>query len=172
MKAANAIPTRCHQECSLQEPSKIVQGLLRPARWATAFGSLLALIVLVSIVVETQAFQEKFQEQSPPKPWPPSAEPKESPWADVPGRPPEQVFKSMCAACHGSKGTGSAMRGEMPKIPDFTDPNWQRSRFDAHLKHSILEGKGKFMRPMKSKLTPAEADALVAHVRKFAQPKP
>jgi mono/diheme cytochrome c family protein len=96
----------------------------------------------------------------------------ESPRPEVAGGTPEQVFKSMCAACHGSKGTGSAMRAEMPKIPDFTDPKWQRSRADADLKRSILEGKGKFMRPMKSKLTAAEAGALVARVRKFAQRKP
>lgn len=40
----------------------------------------------------------------------------------------------------------------MPELPDFTDPKWQDSRSDAELTRSILEGKGKWMRPMGTQL--------------------
>jgi mono/diheme cytochrome c family protein len=55
----------------------------------------------------------------------------------------------------------------MPEIPDFTDAAWERSRTDADLLHSILEGKGKFMRPVKDKLASPDAQRMVAFVRAF-----
>jgi mono/diheme cytochrome c family protein len=54
-----------------------------------------------------------------------------------------------------------------PKIPDFTDPRWQESRSDAELVHSILEGKGKAMRPVKALLGPIDARQMVAFIRAF-----
>jgi len=74
-------------------------------------------------------------------------------------------------ACHGPDGRGTLMRAAMPEIPDFTDRKWRNSRSDAELLHSILEGKGKFMLPMKSKVGKSGAEELVAYVRKFANGK-
>jgi mono/diheme cytochrome c family protein len=55
----------------------------------------------------------------------------------------------------------------MPELPNFTDAKWQNSRSVAELKQSILQGKGKFMLPMKDRLAPEDADHLVAYVRLF-----
>jgi mono/diheme cytochrome c family protein len=43
----------------------------------------------------------------------------------------------------------------------------QNSQKDADLTHSILEGKGKFMLPMKDKLGAKDVDQMVAYVRAF-----
>jgi mono/diheme cytochrome c family protein len=61
----------------------------------------------------------------------------------------------------------------MPAIPDFTDPKWQVSRSDAEVGHSILEGKGQLMLPMKDKfaLTHADVKEMVAFVRGFGSGK-
>ena len=45
----------------------------------------------------------------------------------------------------------------MPDLPDFSDAKWQAARSDAELKQSILNGKGKFMLPMKDKLGAADS---------------
>jgi mono/diheme cytochrome c family protein len=55
----------------------------------------------------------------------------------------------------------------MPEIPDFTAATWQKSRTDSDLSQSILQGKGKFMLPMKDKLGPVNAAEMVALVRAF-----
>ena len=71
-------------------------------------------------------------------------------------------------ACHGADGRGAPVRAAMREIPDFTNRKWQSSRSDAELRHSILEGKGKFMLPMKSKVGTLGAEGLEAYVRDFA----
>jgi mono/diheme cytochrome c family protein len=55
----------------------------------------------------------------------------------------------------------------MPELPDFTTAAWQKSRSDADLSHSILEGKGKFMLPMKDRLGSVDVKQMVALVRGF-----
>ena len=72
-------------------------------------------------------------------------------------------------ACHGADGRGTPVRAAMPEIPDFTNRKWQNSRSDAELLHSILEGKGKFMLPMKSKVGTSGAKELVAYVSGLCQ---
>jgi mono/diheme cytochrome c family protein len=72
-------------------------------------------------------------------------------------------------ACHDADGRGATVRQAMPDIPDLTDLKWQISRSDLELQHSILEGKGKFMAPMKDKLAAADAEKLVALVRGFRE---
>ena len=57
------------------------------------------------------------------------------------------------------------IRKVMPNVPDFTDPKWQTSRPSAELAHSILEGKGPFMLPMKGKLAPVDVDPAVHPLR-------
>jgi ubiquinol-cytochrome c reductase cytochrome b subunit len=84
------------------------------------------------------------------------------------GMPPAQIYGDYCAACHDADGRGSKLRPGMPEMPDFTSAPWQLSRKDAELAHSILDGKGKFMVPMKDKgLGPTDAEKLVAFVREF-----
>ncbi len=53
-------------------------------------------------------------------------------------------------------GRGTIVRKAMPSIPDLTDAKWQASRTDAELLHSVLEGKGQFMLPMKDKFALAQ----------------
>ncbi len=86
-----------------------------------------------------------------------------------PGLPPEVLYRAVCMACHDVDGRGGVVRKAMPVIPDFADPRWQRTRTDADLLHSVLEGKGKLMLPMKDKFALARTDpkAMVAFVRRF-----
>jgi ubiquinol-cytochrome c reductase cytochrome b subunit len=86
--------------------------------------------------------------------------------------PSVQVYRAYCLACHDADGSGKVARKAMPDLPDFTDPKWQTSRTDAELKQSILEGrriegKPQFMLPMKDKLSPDDAEHMVAFVRSF-----
>jgi mono/diheme cytochrome c family protein len=83
------------------------------------------------------------------------------------GMSPALVYRAYCLACHDADGSGRIARKAMPDLPDFTDPKWQTARKDADLKKSILDGKGKFMQPMKDKLSPSDADQMVAYVRAF-----
>lgn len=79
----------------------------------------------------------------------------------------DHIYRAYCLACHGEDGHGSAVRAAMPEIPDFTSAKWQSSRKDAELAHSILEGKGKFMLPMKDKVAAADTAGMVAYIRRF-----
>jgi ubiquinol-cytochrome c reductase cytochrome b subunit len=81
---------------------------------------------------------------------------------------PEQVYRAYCLACHDTDGRGGLVRKAMPEIPDFTDAKWQGDRKDAELVQSILQGKGKFMLPMKDKLNAADAEKMAAYLRTFA----
>jgi quinol-cytochrome oxidoreductase complex cytochrome b subunit/mono/diheme cytochrome c family protein len=78
-----------------------------------------------------------------------------------------QIYRAYCLACHDSDGKGAIVRKVMPEVPDMTDAKWQTNRTNADLLHSILDGKGKFMLPMKDKLSPADAEQMVAYVRTF-----
>ena len=80
---------------------------------------------------------------------------------------PAQVYRAYCLACHDPDGKGNIVRKLMADIPDFTDSKWQASRPKADLAQSILEGKGKFMLPMKDKLGGTDVDQMVAYVRAF-----
>jgi ubiquinol-cytochrome c reductase cytochrome b subunit len=80
---------------------------------------------------------------------------------------PEKIYGAYCFGCHDADGRGKLMHKSMPEIPDFTKAAWQDSRKDADLRHSILEGKGKFMAPMKDKLGPDDVNGMVAFVRQF-----
>jgi mono/diheme cytochrome c family protein len=83
----------------------------------------------------------------------------------------DRLYGAHCKGCHDVDGRGDLVRKTMPETPDFTDASWERSRTDAELLHSILEGKGKFMRPAKDKLGPTDAQRLVAFVRSFQKPE-
>jgi cbb3-type cytochrome c oxidase subunit III len=95
----------------------------------------------------------------------PGAQPAVAPSSHLSAR---SLFGTFCFSCHDSNGTGIAsMRAAMPELPDFTKPTWQKSRTDADLAHSIVEGKGKFMLPMKDKLGTIDVKEMVALVRGF-----
>jgi len=96
--------------------------------------------------------------------------PKPTPLPSVAGMKPDQIFRAYCLACHNADGKGAIVRPGMPDIPDFTMEAWHKSKKDDELSKSILAG-GKFMPPMKDKLTPADADKMVAFVRAFKDGK-
>jgi len=75
----------------------------------------------------------------------------------------------VCQTCHDVDGKGAIGRKAMPTIPDFTDPKWHASRSDAELQHSMQEGKGQFMLPMKDKFALARTNSgeMLAFVRVF-----
>jgi hypothetical protein len=81
----------------------------------------------------------------------------------------EQLYKAVCQACHDVDGKGGIVRKLMPEIPDFTDSRWQLGRTDTDLIHSVTEGKGQLMLPMKDKLSQARIapKEMVAFVRAF-----
>jgi cbb3-type cytochrome c oxidase subunit III len=82
------------------------------------------------------------------------------------GMKPEQIFRAFCLACHNVDGKGAIVRPGMPDIPDFTLETFQKSKAVPELSKSILAG-GKFMPPMKDKLTQEDADKMAAFVRDF-----
>jgi mono/diheme cytochrome c family protein len=99
-------------------------------------------------------------------------------------RPPKQVtpdtanrlrgaavlFRQYCQVCHGSDGTGSAMRASMSTLPDFTNGSWQRQHSDPQLLISILDGKGTRMPANRGRISESQGRDLVAYLRAFAPP--
>lgn len=80
---------------------------------------------------------------------------------------PPRLYRAYCLACHDADGRGNSVRQAMPAVADFADPKWQDARTDADLTQSLLDGKGKFMLPMKDKLSRADAEQMVSYVRAF-----
>jgi mono/diheme cytochrome c family protein len=78
------------------------------------------------------------------------------------------IFQQFCLVCHGPDGTGAIARAAMPPIPNFTNRTWQRSRTDAQLLVSILEGKGTLMPPNNMRITSGQARNVLAYIRAFA----
>jgi mono/diheme cytochrome c family protein len=85
----------------------------------------------------------------------------------------DQLYRAICIACHDADGRGTIVRKAMPTIPDLTDPKWHATRSDAELRHSIVEGKGQFMLPMKDKfaLAHTEVNEMIAFMRSFQSGK-
>ncbi|ACY19156.1 c-type cytochrome [Haliangium ochraceum] len=89
----------------------------------------------------------------------------------------ENTFAIRCATCHGGDGTGNgpAAAAMNPKPRDYTNKEWQASVQDEDLKTAIVKGGaavGKSpMMPAHPDLgdKPELLDALVAHIRGFAQ---
>jgi ubiquinol-cytochrome c reductase cytochrome b subunit len=81
------------------------------------------------------------------------------------------LFGQYCLVCHGTDGRGTAMRPSMPAIPDFTNRAWQANASSAQLPASILNGKGTLMPSFAGRVSPDQAEALVAYVRAFG-PEP
>ena len=85
------------------------------------------------------------------------------------GMAPDQLYRAICIACHDVDGRGTIVRKAMPTIPDLTDSKWQASHNDAEMIHSMLDGKGQFMLPMKDKFALAHTDVkdMLAFMRSF-----
>jgi mono/diheme cytochrome c family protein len=81
-----------------------------------------------------------------------------------------RVYHRFCVACHGADGHGSAMRDQLPTIPDFASPVWQKERSDAQLSTTIREGKGVAMPTFRRKLDDAASRDVVAYLRTLAPP--
>ena len=79
-----------------------------------------------------------------------------------------RLFQRSCALCHGRDGKGATARESLPAIPDFTVRGWQKSRNNAQLLVSILDGKGTAMPAFRDKVPREQARDLVAYVRTFA----
>jgi mono/diheme cytochrome c family protein len=77
-----------------------------------------------------------------------------------------ELYRTYCLECHEEDGRGESSRELMPKIPDFTRPEWHRAHDDDHLQHSIREGKG-MMPAKKDKLSPKDLVLLVNLLRDF-----
>jgi mono/diheme cytochrome c family protein len=87
-----------------------------------------------------------------------------------------RTFNAKCASCHGEDGKGKTKEGEKMKIGDMTTAAWQSDRTDEKMKQAILEGLSRTkdgiqqeMKPLKDKVTPEQADALVKYVRGLKQ---
>lgn len=75
------------------------------------------------------------------------------------------LFKGKCASCHAADGTGSSPIGKKMGLRDLGSAEVQ-ARSDAELKTITMEGKGK-MPAYKGKLSDADVDAIVKHIRTF-----
>jgi quinol-cytochrome oxidoreductase complex cytochrome b subunit/mono/diheme cytochrome c family protein len=120
---------------------------------------------ILALTIYVRAFRPESTDFVAPRP----AQPTPPPDASHMSLP--QVYRAYCLACHDADGRGKTVKVPMPEIPDFTDLKWNALRTDADLKHSILEGKGKFMLPMKDKLSAADAEKMVGYLRQFRQGK-
>jgi mono/diheme cytochrome c family protein len=97
------------------------------------------------------------------------------PGAPPAAAPPSQltaasIYCTSCVGCHDFTGKGNAgIRITASDLPDFTKPDWQKSRTNEELAKSILEGtgKGKLMVSRKAELGSVDVKDMVALVRRF-----
>ncbi|MDN3514263.1 MAG: hypothetical protein NG747_07675 [Candidatus Brocadia sp.] len=80
----------------------------------------------------------------------------------------KKIYKDTCELCHGADGKGSEA-GKQFGVPDFSNPDYQKSRTDAQMKESMTNGT---KNPNYVKLSDlgvdiADLDALVTVVRGF-----
>jgi cbb3-type cytochrome c oxidase subunit III len=75
------------------------------------------------------------------------------------------VFKSKCATCHGKDGRGKTFKAKFNGARNLTDAAWQERVTDERIFNSITNGRGSKMPAFGDKLSVAEIEALVAHVR-------
>ena len=77
------------------------------------------------------------------------------------------VYKGKCASCHGADGAGQTAIGKKMNLRDLGSPEVQKQT-DKELYDWTADGRGK-MPGYKDKLSAADINALVAHMRKFAK---
>lgn len=74
------------------------------------------------------------------------------------------LYSKYCATCHGKDGRAKTFKAKFNKARDLTDASWQRHVTDERIFNSIMRGGGK-MPSFKKKLTAAQVESLVTHVR-------
>ena len=80
--------------------------------------------------------------------------------------PAADIWTAKCKSCHGADGKADTRQGRQHKIDDMSDPGWQERHSDDQIRKVISEGvPDTKMKPYKDKLSAAEIDALVKHIR-------
>ncbi|MCA1635576.1 MAG: cytochrome c [Acidobacteria bacterium] len=74
------------------------------------------------------------------------------------------LYAKHCAKCHGQDGRAKTFKAKFNKARDLTDARWQAEVSQERLFNSITQGRGK-MPSFKKKLSAAQVESLVAHVR-------
>jgi mono/diheme cytochrome c family protein len=90
-------------------------------------------------------------------------------------RPPVaglEIYRGKCETCHGADGRGTAMRSQMPSLPDFSLSTWQVARSDVEVSASILEGKGENMPGWRGRISADQIRVLVEVLRSFGPSVP
>lgn len=80
-------------------------------------------------------------------------------------RDADGVFESKCATCHGKDGRAKTLKAKFNKARNLTDAAWQAEVSDERVYNSIANGRGKKMPAFAKKLSRAEIEGLVGHVR-------
>jgi mono/diheme cytochrome c family protein len=75
------------------------------------------------------------------------------------------IFDGKCATCHGKDGRAKTLKAKFNKARDLSDAAWQAEASDERIYNSISNGRGKKMPAFAKKLSRAEMEALVVHVR-------
>jgi mono/diheme cytochrome c family protein len=84
------------------------------------------------------------------------------------GRDAQKLYAAKCALCHGKDGKPNPAIAA-GKVPNFTDPAWQKSASDEAIRKSIVDGReGTLMRAFGKELSEEEVTALLRVVRAFA----
>jgi cytochrome c553 len=163
----------------LKAPSNgpIVPAMARHPRFGRGFAPLALLVAL--------AFGCSKSEGTDNAPAPPSPAPVVTAAGAVDtngggGSPAEAqavtIFKARCSTCHGmdGKGNGAAAITLNPKPRNYTDPAWQKSVTDDHIREIIVKGGAAVGKSPNMLANPDLADkpdvvdALVKKVRSFA----
>ena len=77
----------------------------------------------------------------------------------------KEIYLNRCKECHGVIGVPTkASQRKYDKIPNFTDPEFFKSKTDAELVKSVTEGKGRDMKGFAEKLTKDEIKAVVEYI--------
>ncbi len=74
------------------------------------------------------------------------------------------LYSKHCAKCHGKDGRAKTLKAKFNKARDLTYARWQRHVTDEGIFNSITQG-GDKMPSLKKKLSAAQVESLVAHVR-------
>ena len=77
------------------------------------------------------------------------------------------TFKSKCAVCHGTDGSGNTAQGKALKVRDLRSAEVQKMT-DAQMTDVIVKGKGK-MPALGKSMSPDQVKQLVAYIRGIAK---
>lgn len=82
----------------------------------------------------------------------------------------EKIYKMMCLKCHGESGKGDGPKAkELSKKPaNYTNPDFFKTRSDADLKKTVIEGKEP-MPSFRARLKDKDVDDVIAYIKTFAK---